>query len=116
MEDNGMRTERKGTGKSAVGLLIVAVMVVVVIAAFAWALSQPGFFEELVNILVLAVIVIVAVLVAAYIAYAFIAVAMYAKKGEVVQTGVTHSIDDVKGVEGRTLDENGNDIDDSKKE
>lgn len=110
MEDRGMSVERKGTGKSAVGLLAIVVLIVALIAVFAWALTQPGFAEELVNILALVVLAIVVIAIVAYIAYAFLAVGYYASKGEVVQTGVDHSIDDVVGVEGRTLDDDGNDI------
>ena len=61
--------------------------------------------------LVVAAVAIAIVLVVAYIAYAVLAVAEYAYKGDIVQKGVDHSIDDVRGVEGRTLDDDRNDID-----
>ncbi|MFT0899223.1 hypothetical protein [Candidatus Methanoprimaticola sp. MG2] len=109
MKDMGMKTERKGTGKSALGLVIIAVLIVALVAVVAWAFSQPGFLEEAVNILAIVVVALVIIAVIAYIAYAFIAVVMYATKGEVVQTGVDHSIDDVVGVEGKMLDDDGND-------
>ena len=111
MEDKGMYTEKKGTGKSAVGLLVIAVLVVAIIAALAWAFTQPGFLEEAVNVIAIVLVVLVLVCIIAYVAYAVLAVAYYAAKGEVVQKGVDHSIDDIRGVEGRTLDDDGNDLD-----
>ncbi len=110
MEDNGMHNERKGTGRSAAGLLVIVVLIIALFGAIAWAFSQPGFMEELANVLVITVVVLVIIIIIAYVAYAVLAVAYYASKGEVVQKGVDHSIDDVRGVEGRTLDENGDDI------
>ncbi len=110
MEDKGMHNERKGTGRSAVGLLIIAVLIIALFGAIVWAFSQPGFMEELANVLVITVVVLVIICIIAYVAYAFLAVAFYASKGEVVQKGVDHSIDDVRGVEGRTLDDDRNDL------
>lgn len=109
MEDRGMTTETKGTGKSAVGLLVIVVAIIALIAVVAWAFTQPGFLDELVNVLVVVAVAIVVIAVVAYIAYAVLAVAYYAKKGEVVQHGVDHSLEDVRGVEGRTLDDDRND-------
>ncbi len=111
MEDKGMHTEKKGTGKSAAGLLAIAVLAVAIIATLGWAFTQPGFLEEAVNVIAIVAVVLVLVCIIAYVAYAFLAVAYYAAKGEVVQKGVDHSIDDVRGVEGRTLDDDGNDLD-----
>ena len=90
---------------------VVAVLVVALIALTAWVLTRPGFLDELANVLVVAAVAIAIVLVVAYIAYAVLAVAEYAYKGDIVQKGVDHSIDDVRGVEGRTLDDDRNDID-----
>lgn len=104
-----MREVRKGTGKSALALVGIAVLVVVLVALVAWAFAQPGVLESAVNILAIAVVAIVIIAIIAYIAYAVLAVAYYAAKGDVVQTGVDHSLDDVRGVEGRTLDEDRND-------
>lgn len=84
---------------------------VALIALTAWVLTRPGFLDELANVLVVAAVAIAIVLVVAYIAYAVLAVAEYAYKGDIVQKGVDHSIDDVRGVEGRTLDDDRNDID-----
>ncbi|MDO5861649.1 MAG: hypothetical protein Q4Q58_02485 [Thermoplasmata archaeon] len=109
MEDRGMRTETKPTGKSAMGLVAIGVLIVVLAVAVIWAVSQPGFMEELVNVLLLAIVAIVIIAIVAYIAYGILAIGYYATKGEVVQTGVSHSVDDIAGVEGRTIDEDGND-------
>lgn len=102
--------ERRGTGRSALGLVVIAVLVIAIIAVVAWALAQPGFLDELVNIIAVVAVVLVIVLIIAYIVFGVLAVAMYASKGEIVQKGVDHSLDDVRGVEGRTLDDEGNDV------
>ncbi len=73
--------ERRGTGRSAAGLAIIAVLVVALIALTAWVLTRPGFLDELANVLVVAAVAIAIVLVVAYIAYAVLAVAEYAYKG-----------------------------------
>ena len=102
--------ERRETWRSAVGLLIIAAAVIALIAIVAWAFMQPGFFDEVVNIVAIVAIALVVVLIVAYIVFAVLAVAMYASKGEIVQKGVDHSLEDIRGVEGRTLDDDGNDI------
>lgn len=109
-----MQTERKGTGRSALGLLAIGVLIVALIAALAWVFTQPGFLESFVNVLLVAVIVIVILAVIAVIAYGVLGLAFYATKGEIVQTGVDHSLDDIHAVEGRTLDDDGNRISDEK--
>lgn len=102
--------ERRGTGGSAVGLLIIAASVIALIAVVAWAFMQPGFFDEVVNIAAIVLVALVVVLIVSYIVFGVLAVAMYASKGEIVQKGVDHSLEDIRGVEGRTLDDDGNDI------
>ncbi len=105
-----MSEVRKGTGKSALGLVAIVILIVALIAVVAWAFTQPGFLESVVNVLAVVVVAVVIIAIVAYIIYAVLAVAYYATKGEVVQTGVDHSLDDVHGVDGRTLDENCEDI------
>lgn len=102
--------ERRGTGRSALGLVVIALLVIAIITVVAWAFTQSGFLDEVVNIIAVGAVVLVIVLIIAYIVFGVLAVAMYASKGEIVQKGVNHSLGDVKGVEGRTLDDEGNDI------
>ncbi len=104
MEDYGMRTERKGTGKSAIGLVIIVVLAIALVGLVAWVLTQPGVLDSLVNLIVILAVAIVIIAVIAFIAVGIIGIGMYATKGEVVQTGVSHSLDDVEAVEGSTLD------------
>lgn len=106
-----MEVQRRGTGKAALGLVGVAVLAVALVALIAWALTRPGVLESVVNVAAIVVVALVIILVIAYIVYAVLAVAYYASKGDIVQTGVDHSLDDFRGVEGRTLDERGEDID-----
>ncbi len=99
MANNGADNLKKaGTGKSAIGMVVIAVMVVVIIAAIAYALMIPGVIEELVYIAVIAVIVIVAIIVIVYVVMMIVAIPMYALKGEQYQEGVDYDLDDVKPV------------------
>ena len=56
MADANMK--KAGTGKSALGLVLVAVGIIAIIAAVVWALMQPGVLEEVVNIAVIAILVL----------------------------------------------------------
>ncbi len=107
MEDNGMKTERKGTGKSAIGLAVIAILVIALIAVVAWLLTQPGVIDTLVEWILLIAGVVVVLAVIAFIAYMILGVGMYATKGEVLQTGVSHSLDDIEAVDGNNLDKEG---------
>lgn len=90
--------KKAGTGKSAAGFVVIAVMIVVIIAALVYALSQPGVLESVVNIVIIAVIVIAAIVIIGYVVMAIIAIPMYAYKGEQYQEGVDYNLDDVKSV------------------
>ena len=105
-----MKIEKKNTGKSAIGLLAIGVLVVILIAVIGWAFTQPGFLEKVANVIVVIVVALIIIGVIAVIAYMFIGFAMYAKKGDIVQTGVSHSLNDIRDVEKRTLDDDGNDL------
>lgn len=109
MKDNGMSTTRRGTGRSALGLVALAILVVALMALIAWAFTRPGFLESVVNLVAVVVVALIIIAAIACIAYAVLAVGYYATKGDVVQTGVDHSLEDVKGVDGRTLDDDGED-------
>lgn len=96
-------TNRKaGTGKSGLALIGICVLVVVVIAAAAWALMQPGVAENVLYVAGIVAVAIVIIAIVAYAAYAIIAIPMYMLKGEEYQEDVDYSIDDVKAVEGKS--------------
>lgn len=106
MADNEVRNQRKAkTGKSALGLVGLAVVIIVVIVAAAWALSQPGVLEDVLYVVAIIIVAIVVIAVVAYAVYALVAIPMYALKGEQYQEGVDYSIEDVKPVEGKSLDD-----------
>ena len=87
---------KAGTGKSAIGIAVI-----VIIAAIAYALMQPGVLESLVTVVAIIAVVAVALIVIGYIAMALMALPMYAYKGEQYQEGVDYNLDDVKSVEGK---------------
>ena len=96
MSGNNMRKAK--TGKSALGLVGIAIGVILLVIAVAYALSQPGVLETVASA---AVIIVLAIVGIAFIIGAFIALSaipMYAYKGEQYQENVDYSLDDVKSV------------------
>jgi len=96
------------TGKSALGMVGIAAMVIIIIAAIAYILIQPGVLESLASILVIAIIVIVAAIVIVYLAMMIMAIPLYAIKGEQYQEGVDYSLKDVKPVKESSSDDKQN--------
>lgn len=89
------------TGKSAVGLVVIAIMIVIIIAAITYVLMQPGVLESVISIVTIVAVVAVALVIIGYVAMAIMAIPMYAYKGEQYQEGVDYNLDDVKSVEGK---------------
>lgn len=89
-----------GTGKDAIGLIVVGVLVIAVIAAAIWyCVANPDVMKDILKvILVIVVAVIVIAIIIAVAAFVF-AVPFYALKGEQVQTNTDYDIDDVRSVE-----------------
>ncbi len=87
-----------GTGKSGLGLVLLAVGVIALIALVVWALTNPDILEAAVTlvIFIVAAIIVIALIIAGVMF--IIAIPMYVKKGEQYQEGVDYSIDDVKPV------------------
>ena len=100
-----VQTQKVKTGKSGLGVLLIAVAVVALIALAAYALTRPGIFESVVTIALYVVIAIAAIAVIAYASMLIMAVPMYMSKGDVVQTDVDYSLDDVKPVENSSSDD-----------
>ncbi|MBE6514355.1 MAG: hypothetical protein II933_07085 [Candidatus Methanomethylophilaceae archaeon] len=96
MADANMK--KAGTGKSALGLVLVAVGIIAIIAAVVWALMQPGVLEEVVNIAVIAILVIFGIVIIIYAVVALAAIPVYAMKGEQYQEGIDYNMDDVQPV------------------
>ena len=91
------KTEKRSTTGSALGILLI---VLAVIACVVVLVMYPNILE---NILVAALVVVGAILVIAVGVALFaglLAVPMYAKKGEVYQTDMSYSVDDVQEVKG----------------
>jgi hypothetical protein len=100
-----VQTQKVKTGKSGLGILLIVAGVIAIIALAAYALTVPGVFESVVTIAIYIVVAIAAIAVIAYAAMLILAVPMYMSKGDVVQTDVDYSIDDVKPVENSSSDD-----------
>ncbi len=90
--------KKAGTGKSAIGLVLVAIGVIALIALAVWALTNPDVLSTLVTLVIVIVAVIVLIAIIIVGAMFILAIPMYAAKGEQYQDGVDYSIDDVKPV------------------
>lgn len=95
VEDNMKKAK---TGKSALGLIGIAIGIILLIAAVAYALSQPGVFETVVSAAVVIVLAIVGIVFIIGAVVALSAIPMYAYKGEQYQENVDYNLDDVKSV------------------
>ncbi len=103
MADGNMKVAK--TGKSALGLVLIAIGVIALIAVCAWALTQDGVLDAVVNILVIAIVVIVAIAIIIYAVVFLAAIPVYAMKGEQYQEGIDYDIDDVKPVKESSSDD-----------
>ena len=92
---------RAGTGKSALGLLLVVVGVIAVAVAACYVLSMPGMMDSVINILVTVLLALCAIAVLIYVIMAVLALPMYAYKGEVYQENVDYTLDEIKTVNGK---------------
>ncbi|MBR4503382.1 MAG: hypothetical protein IKP20_00085 [Candidatus Methanomethylophilaceae archaeon] len=100
-----VQTQKVKTGKSGLGVLLIVAGIVVLIALVIYALTRPGIFESVVTIALYVVIALAVLAVIAYAAMMIMAVPMYMSKGDVVQTDVDYSLDDVKPVENSSSDD-----------
>ena len=102
MAKNEPGIERKGTGKSAIGIgLIVAIIVIAAVGLF----LNPWILKDLAILLIYIVVVVIVVAVVFYLAVAVLAVPFYAAKGEMYQTQASYDLDDVKAVKEKNSDE-----------
>ncbi len=105
MTNEAMKVKKQGTGKSALGLVLIAVGVVSLIGLIIWVLTNPAVLDATI---MLALAIIVAVIVIALIIagiMVIIAIPMYAIKGEQYQEGVDYSLSDVKPVKESSSEE-----------
>ena len=97
-----VETERAGTGKSA---LMMVLVVAIVIAAIAALFLIPDAFENLMIALAVIAIAIAAIVAVVFIFMVILAVPMYVAKGEEYQTDVSYSIDDVESIKETSSEE-----------
>ena len=94
--------ERKSsTARSAVAIILVAVLVVAIGVALYYAFTVPGIMESVTNILAIAGVVILAVIGIIALLAAVLAVPMYAYKGERYQENVNYNLDDIQPAENK---------------
>ncbi|MGN0099124.1 MAG: hypothetical protein ACI38Y_07350 [Candidatus Methanomethylophilaceae archaeon] len=94
----GDNIKKAKTGKSALGFVGIAIGVVLLIVAAAYALMQPGVLETVASAAVVIILAIVGILFIVGAVVALMAIPMYAYKGEQYQENVDYNLDDVKPV------------------
>ena len=98
MANEARNMKKAGTGKSAIGLVLVAIGAIVLIGLAVWALTDPAIFEAVMNVVIFAVAAIVVIILIIIGIMFIMAIPMYAAKGEQYQDGVDYSLSDVKPV------------------
>ena len=97
-----VETKVAGTGKSALMMLRV---VVIIGAAIAALFLIPGAIESVIWVLVIIGIAIAAVVAVIFVFMVILAVPMYVAKGEEYQTDISYNIDDVQSVKETSSEE-----------
>jgi prepilin signal peptidase PulO-like enzyme (type II secretory pathway) len=90
--------KKAGTGKSGLGMILLAIGVIALIGVIIWVLTNPDILAATLTLII--VIVIAIVIIALIIAgiMMIIAIPVYVAKGEQYQEGVDYKLDDVKPV------------------
>ena len=107
MEADNVR--KKGTGRTGLGLIAIAIGIVAAIALIVYALMIPGVFESVIMIAAYVVIGIIAVCAIIFGVIMLISIPMYMVKGEKTQTTGNYNLGDVKPVENTSSDDPKND-------
>ncbi len=107
MEADNLR--KKGTGKTGLALVAIAIGIVALIALAVYAFTIPGVFESVVKVALFIVVAIAVIAIIAYGAIMLISIPMYIAKGEQTQTSGNYSLDDIKPVENSSSDDPKND-------
>jgi len=89
------RTGRNSTLGSALGIVLLAVLVVAIAVFLA---LNPKIVENILYVAIIILVVIVVVAVIIFLAAAILALPYYAVKGEEYQMDATYDLDDVKPV------------------
>jgi uncharacterized membrane protein len=98
-EESATNLRKKDTKLSSVGILVIAIAIVAIVAAIAWAfMTYPDLLANVLYALLIIVGAIIVIAVVIAIAMMFLAVPMYAMKGEQYQDGVSYDMDDVQSV------------------
>ena len=97
-----VETKVAGTGKSALMMVLVAV---IIIAALAALFLIPGALESVMIIIAVIAIAVLAIAAVIFLCMVVLAVPMYAAKGEEYQTGISYDLDDVKSVKETSSEE-----------
>jgi len=93
------RTERRGTGKSALLMTLLVVVLTVALIAIAVAfIMYPDLFESLVLTLAIVVAGIAIAMAIVYLIIAILAIPYYIVKGEEYQVDASYDLNDVKPV------------------
>ncbi|MCL2509791.1 MAG: hypothetical protein FWF07_01770 [Methanomassiliicoccaceae archaeon] len=88
-------TGRNSTLGSALGILLLAL---VVIAAIVFVALNPDILKSLAYIVLIVIAIIIVIVIIVYLAAVFLALPYYAAKGETYQTGKSYDLDDIESV------------------
>jgi hypothetical protein len=107
MEADNVR--RKGTGKTGLALIAIAIGIIALIGLAVYALMIPGVLESVATIVAIVVAAIVVIGIIIYGVILLAAIPVYMAKGEKTQTTGNYNLEDVKPVENSSSDDPKND-------
>ena len=107
MEADNVR--KKGTGRTGLGLIAIAIGIIAAIALIVYALMIPGVFESVIIIAAYVIIGIVAICAIAFGIIMLVSIPVYMVKGEKTQATGNYNLEDVKPVENSSSDDPKND-------
>ena len=97
-----VETVKVSTGKSA---LMMVLVILVIGAAIAALCMIPDIWDDIVMVLTVILIAIAIIVAILFIFMAVLALPMYVAKGEQYQTGISYGIDDVESVKEKSSEE-----------
>jgi len=97
--------KKSGTGKSGLGLILLAVGVIALIAVIIWVLTNPAVLAATITLVITIVVAIAIIILIIYAIMMIIAIPTYVAKGEQYQEGVDYDLKDVKPVKESSSEE-----------
>ena len=96
---------QKYTLQGGTGVIGLAILVIAVVIAAAWALSLPDVMDKVLYVAIVAIVAIVIVCIGAYVIFVVAAIPYHMAKGEQYRENVDYDLNDARPVEGKTSDD-----------